>query len=630
MEASTARVVRFGIFELDAQSGELRRRGLKIRLPAQSFQILQLLLERRGEMVTREELRQRLWTSDTSVDFDVGVNNAVRKLREALDDSAENPRFVETLPRRGYRFIGQVTPDTANQIPGFTAGVAAPSVPRVRAGWIAGALVLAVTIAALTLGYERGWWGRMRAGVAAGPIRSLAVLPFENLTGDPAQEYFVDGMTDALTTDLAQMGGFDVISRASAMHYKGANKRPTAIGHDLNVDALVGGAIVRSGPRVRITAQLIHAATDRHVWANSYESDLSDVVALQQQIARAIAAAIGSRIAQPPPARAGGPTRVDPEAYDAYLKGLQAGGRQMYDGFRTAVAYFKEAVARQPDFAEAYAAMGRAQLQFLWVGPLSPREAIPDAEASARKALELDGTSAVAHRTLGSILTNFYWQWDEAEKEFQRARELNNNMVDEGRTATFIEAGRFDEAIAAAESARKLDPLSFNAYLAVASTYRAAGQYDRAIAEYRRAMDMAPGQSRGNFQLGATFVMMGRSNDGIAELEKAVTISQGNPRFQAYLGYAYAAAGRKADARTILNALESRARQQYVSAFGLALIHDALGEKEPALAALERAYQDRAVEFAQLNQYPPFKTIASEARFQAVMRLVGLPRRTRS
>jgi TolB-like protein/DNA-binding winged helix-turn-helix (wHTH) protein len=508
MEASTARVVRFGIFELDAQSGELRRRGLKIRLPAQSFQILQLLLERRGEMVTREELRQRLWTSDTSVDFDVGVNNAVRKLREALDDSAENPRFVETLPRRGYRFIGQVTPDTANQTPGFTAGVAAPSVPRVRAGWIAGALVLAVTIAALTLGWERGWWGRMRAGVAAGPIRSLAVLPFENLTGDPAQEYFVDGMTDALTTDLAQIGGFDVISRASAMHYKGANKRLTAIGHDLNVDALVGGAIVRSGPRVRITAQLIHAATDRHVWANSYESDLSDVVALQQQIARAIAAAIGSRIAQPPPARAGGPTRVDAEAYDAYLKATAASGRQTPDGFRTAVAYFEEAIARQPDFAAAYAAMAQAQLQLLFSGPMSPREVIPKAETSARKALQLDDTLGYAHRTLGTILQDFYWQWEEGDKEIRRAHELSGNSAEPPR-AELLRKGRFAEAAADAERSLRLDPLSFAAHVNVAIAYRAAGQHDRAIAGLRRALEIFPGQPRGHFQLGVTFMFMG-------------------------------------------------------------------------------------------------------------------------
>jgi TolB-like protein/DNA-binding winged helix-turn-helix (wHTH) protein/Flp pilus assembly protein TadD len=631
MEASsaTARVLRFGIFELDTQSGELRRHGLKIRLPDQSFQILQLLLDRSGEVVTREELRQRLWTSDTFVDFDVGVNSAIRKLREALDDSAESPRFVETLPRRGYRFIASVQSATTEQIPESVTGATATASARARPRWIAGGLVLAVTIATLVLIYERRWWERVRAGSAAAPIRSLAVLPFENLTGDPAQDYFVDGMTDALTTDLAQAGGFDVISRTSAMQYKDAKKPLTAIGRELKVDAVVEGAIIRTGQHVRITAQLIHAATDRHVWAQSFESELSDVLALQQQIARAIAAAIQGRLAPPSAVRSERRLAVDPQAYESYLKGLAVGGRQNYDGYRQAVAYFGDAVARQPEFALAYAAMAQAQLQFLYGGPLSPRETIPKAEAAARKALQLDDTLAQAHRSLGAILHNFYWRWEDGDKEFARARELNASATESqpAAAAALIRSGRFEEAIAKAERARQLDPHAFNTYMNLAVAYRAAGQYDRAIAEIRRALEIIPGQSRAHFQLGVTSLFMGRVNDAIGELETADKSSLGgNARFRAYLGYAYAAAGRPIDARRILKELQLRARQQYVSSFGLALVHDALGEKEPALAALEHAYQDRAVEFAQMAQYPPFKTIATDPRFQKTMRLIGLPR----
>jgi tetratricopeptide (TPR) repeat protein len=353
---------------------------------------------------------------------------------------------------------------------------------------------------------------------------------------------------------------------------------------------------------------------------------LNDVVALQQRIARAIATAVGGRVASPPPLRAGGPRGVNPEAYEAYLKGLAAKGGQGYDGFRTAVAYFEEATARQPDFAEAYAAMAEAQLQFLYGGPLSPREAIPKAEASVREALQLDDTIASAHRTLGTILNSFYWQRAEGDKELRRARELDGSSGETQGGAALIWTGHLKEAIAAAERARKLDPLSFDAYVNVAIAYRAAGQYDRAIAEFRRALELAPRQSRGHFQLAVTFIKMGRLDDAIGELETAITSSRGNPRFQAYLGYAYAVAGRPLDARRILNELESLARKQYVSAFGLALIHDALGEKEAALAALERAYQDRAVEFVQTEQYPPFKTVASDARFQARMRAIGLAR----
>jgi TolB-like protein/DNA-binding winged helix-turn-helix (wHTH) protein/Flp pilus assembly protein TadD len=602
---STAEVFRFGIFELDAQSGELRRHGVKVRLPEQSFQILRVLLDRPDELVTREELRQRLWTSDTFVDFDVGLNSAIRKLRDALDDSADNPTFIETLPRRGYRFIAPVKPSTTGPIPAQAATEATTPAARLRRWWMAGALVLA-TIATLVVIYERA--------PVAERIQSLAVLPFENLTGDPAQEYFVDGMTDALTTELAQLGGLEVISRTSAAQYKGTNKLLPAIGRELNVDALLEGSIARSGQHVRISAQLIHAATDRHVWARSYEGEMSDVVALQRQIARTIATAVGGRLASPMAAPARKTQAVNPDAYDAYLKGLAVAERDTYDGNRNAVAYFEEAVARQPDFALAYAAMAQAQFQFLFGGPLSPREAIPKAEAAARKALELDETLAQAHRTLGAILRDFYWQGEAADKEFRRARELGFNIAET--------PDRSEQAIARAERARKLDPLSFDAYMSVAFAYRAAGQYDRAIAEFRRALEITAGHPRAHFQIGATYMTMHRLNDAIGEFETAVASSQGNPRFKAYLGYAYAAAGRRLDARKIVYELESLSREQYVSAFGIALIYDALGQKSPALAAFERAYQDRAVEFAQISQYPPFTTIASDPRFEGPMRLI--------
>jgi TolB-like protein/DNA-binding winged helix-turn-helix (wHTH) protein/Flp pilus assembly protein TadD len=624
--APAARVLRFGIFELDVKSGELRRHGLKIRLPEQPFLILRMLLDRPGEVVTREELRQRLWSAHTSVDFDVGLNGAVRKLREALDDSADNPRFIETLPRRGYRFIASVqsapTEQTQEPIASGTTTLRA----RTRTQWIASGLVLAATIAMLALVYQRGWRERLQAGTASEPIRSIAVLPFANLTGDAGQDYFVDGVTDALTTDLVQAGGFDVISRTSALRYKQAKKPLAAIRQELNVDAVVDGAIVRTGPHVRITAQLIHAATDRHLWAQSYQGELSEVAALQRQMALAIAAAIAGRHASPP-ARAGSPLAINPDAYDAYLKGMSVLGRQSSDGYRNAVAYFESAVARQPDFAIAYAALAQAQLQALFGGPLAPREVIPKAEAAARKALQLDDTIAQAHRSLGAILHNFYWRWKDGDKEFARARELSADAgeIQPAAAAALIRSGRVAEAIAEAERARKLDPLAFSAYMNLAVAYRAAGQYDRAISEFRRALEIAPGNARVHFQLGVTALMRGRLNEAIGELETAVG-SQNNSRVQAYLGYAYAAAGRPLDARRILKELEARGRQQYVSSFGIALIHDALGDKDPALAAFERAVQDRAIEFAQLAQYPPFKTIASDPRFEGPMKLIA-PRR---
>lgn len=594
--------------------------------------MLVLLLERPGEVITREAVRQRLWPADTFVDFDAGLNSSIKKLRDALGDAAESSQFVETLPRRGYRFIAPVHPVTAAEVPA-SQPPAAPAVSRVRPRWIVGAVLVGVVTSALAVVYQSGSWQRLYAGPPTEGIRALAVLPFENLTGDPAQDYLAGGITDALTSSLAQAGGFHVVSRTSAAQYRSANKSLPAIARELNVDAVLEGSVVRWGRDVRVTAQLIDAGTDRHLWARSYEVGSSEVVRLHQQIARAIAAELQSRVTSSAPARADSTLRVNPEAYDAYLKGAFAMGRQTYDGIRSAVASFEDAIAREPAFAEAHAALAQAQIQLLFVGPLSPREVVPKAEAAARRALELDDTIAEAHRTLATIFNAFYWRWEDAEREARRARELAATDPGSARAEAtpLIREGRFEEAIAEAETASTRNPRSFNAHLNAALAYRAAGQHERAIARFRRALEIDPAGTRAQFQLGATLVMMGRLDDGIRELEAVVTQSQRTARFlQPYLGYAYAASGRRGEALRILQELESRARHQYVSSFGIALIHDGLGQKEPALAALEQAYQDRAVEFVQMAQYPAFKTIASDPRYDALMRRIGLPDKIRA
>jgi TolB-like protein/Flp pilus assembly protein TadD len=489
---------------------------------------------------------------------------------------------------------------------------------------VAGGVVMVAALAILAVSYQNGWW--LRARPAANETRSLAVLPFDNFTGDPAQQYLSDAITDALTTHLAEIELVNVISRASVMRYKTSDKQLTDIGRELNVDVLVQGAVSRSGHHLRVSARVVHAATDRHVWARSYDGELGDIIALQQKIAGDVAAAIGRRL--PAAAASRGPRSVHPAAADAYLKGMFALGPLTYDSVRTAIAYFEEAIARQRDYADAHAALAQAQLQLLFMGPLSPRQLIPKAEAAARRAIELDDTLPRPHETLGTILTHFYWKWAEGDAEFQRARQLRAPGGESVGTAgtVLIRTGRLDEGIAQAEREHRRDPLSFAAQMNLAVAYRAAANYDRAIAEFRRALEMSPKHARARFQIGVTFLLMGRHDEAIPELQAALPPVTGNPRMTAYLGYAYAAAGRTTDARSVLNQLVSRSRDQYVSAFGIALIHDALGEKEPALAALERAYQDRAVEFAQMFQYPPFKTMASHPRYETVMRRIGLPR----
>ena len=309
------------------------------------------------------------------------------------------------------------------------------------------------------------------------------------------------------------------------------------------------------------------------------------------------------------------------------LKGLTAQGQQQFEGFRRAVVYYEEAVGIQPDFAEAHAALAFAQMQFLFGGPLSPHEAIPKAEAAARRALQLDATMARAHLALGQILLLYHWRQNEGDRELERAAQLDGTAHEEAtgaRSASLRRRGRFDEAIAVAERGRRLDPLSVEAQLAVGTAYRAAGQHDRAIHELRQAVEMSPSRPRVHYQLGVTFLLLGRFADAIDALEIAARPIPGhNTRVEAHLGYAYAASGRIADARRVLKELEAHRREQYVSFFGVALIHDALEEKEPALAALRRAYEDRAVEFGLIDQYPVFKTIASELAYQTVMRQIG-------
>jgi TolB-like protein len=506
---------------------------------------------------------------------------------------------------------------------------AAPEPGSESAGRLRGRVFVALAVVLIGLLASIGLW-RFRSGSRAdsSAIHSLAVLPLENLTGNPAQGYFVDGMTDALITELAQVGGVSVISRTSSMQYKGANKRLADIAQELNVDGIVEGAASLTGSRVRVTAQLIHAATDRHVWARDYERDAEHVIELQAEIAHDIATAIengGGARASP---RALRRQVVNAEAYDLFLKGVQAEARQNYEGLRTAASYLEQAVNKQPDFARAFARLAGVRLQFLYVGPMSPDEVLPPAEAAARKALALDDTLVEPHRVLVWI-RRVYGDQAGADAETARVLELTpSTHKSQGvQAGLLMRAGRFDEAVVAAERARALDPLEVNGTLLVARTLQAAGHNARAIAELQNALRMAPNRSDVVFQLGAFHVLQGNTKAAIPEFEKAVQLStQRNPRFRAYLGYAYGIDGRAPESRQLLQELLDLRERQYVSSFGIALIHDALGEKAAALTALERAFREHAVEFVQLVCYPPFKTLASEPRYRELMQRSGASR----
>lgn len=508
------------------------------------------------------------------------------------------------------------------------AATAAPSASK-SPSWLLGRVVVVgvIALAALLLGLNVGHW-RDRLLVRGNPptIRSVTVLPLQNLTGDPTQEYFADGMTDALITQLAQMGDLRVISRTSVIQYKEARKSLPAIAQELNVDGIVEGAVVRSGPRVRITAQLIDARTDRHLWARSYERDLNDIVALQGEVVQAIAEAVVGRLTPQQRARLMSSRPINAEANELLFHGLLAASRDSYPGFSDAITYFEQAIAKQPDFAFAYAAMSRCYIVFSFVGPLSPQEFMPKAEAAARKALELDDMLPEAHAALGIILYRFHWDWSGAEKELRRALELNPNYGHPELSEFLSASGRAEEALAEAQRAQELDPLSVGSILGVAAAYRAVGQYDRAITEFRKALEKDPSRPRAHFQLGATYVEKGELDEGIAELETAVKLSQGNQRFLAYLGYADAVAGKKSEAQKILRELNTISHQQYVSPFGIALVDMGLGQKEAALAWLERAYEVHDYQLTGLVGDFRLNPLHSDPHFQDLVRRVGLAR----
>jgi TolB-like protein/DNA-binding winged helix-turn-helix (wHTH) protein/Flp pilus assembly protein TadD len=622
METLARRIVRFGAFEVDTLSGELREGGRRIRAPEQSFQVLALLLDRAGEVVTREELRQRLWPAGTFVDFDAGLNNAVRKLRDALGDSAEIPRYIETLPRRGYRLLAAVE---AQPLPApEEADATAPVRPvaGLRSRGVA-ALVTAVTavLVLLALAATGDRWRAERSGPVQ--VGSIAVLPFVNLSGDPEQDYFVDGMTDAVITNLAQVRALRVISRTSVMHYKRTSKLLPRIADELQADAVVEGTVTRAGDHVRVTAQLIHASTDRHLWARSYERELRDVLALQAELAGAIAQAVEVKLRPEESRRLAVRATVNAEAYDAYLKGRFFLNRRGPRDIPKAVEYFQQAIGRDPKYAPAYSGLSDAHRMFGLQG-LSPRECMPKAEAAARKALALDDTLAEAHASLAGVLYRYQWDWEGAEREFRLGLELDPNYAEGHRAYAMylLTVRRNEEAVAAARRARALSPLSMGINVELGSALVRVGRYGEAIEHLHKTLELNPKNPSAHAALAAAYDGQGDRARAVAMLEKAVSLSGGaaNP----WLGYAYGITGRRREALEILSRLETRSHEHYVTPQDFAVVHLGLGDKDQAFVWLEKAYEDRAFEVLGFSGLL-FDRLSDDPRFQDLLRRMRLP-----
>jgi TolB-like protein/DNA-binding winged helix-turn-helix (wHTH) protein/Tfp pilus assembly protein PilF len=632
-----ASVVRFGTYEVSLHSGEVRKSGLRIRIQQQPMKLLEILLERPGEVVTREELRSRVWADESFGDFDQAVNIAIAKLRSALGDSAENPRFIETLPKRGYRFIADVSVvdadarpkvlesaagDLRATAPGNKVQSAGLEVARKRRLWPPGwiivvlALVLSLPILAFLLFRSRGR--------ASADIRSLAVLPLDNLSGEASQNYFADGMTDELITDLAQISALRVISRTSVMVYKGARKPLPEIARELNVDAVVEGTVLRSGDQVRITAQLIEASTDKHLWSQSYEGDLRDTLALQKKVATAIAEQIRIELTPQEQAALKDAKVVNPEAYEAYLKGRYFWNKRTADGLKVALAYFNQAIEEDPKYAQAYSGLADtyALLGDWEYGVLVPSEAYPKAKAAAIKALDLDKTLAEAHTSLAFSLDAFDWDWQSAENEFRRAIELNTGYATAHHWYAWhlSEMGRNSEAIAEMKKAENLDPLSLIISADMAEILLVAHLNDEAVEQSRRTIDMDPHFGIAHYELGQAFVQKHSYDEAIAEFQKAIELSGGSIPCTSNLAYAYAVSNKRNEAVKILNDLLTRSTR---NASEIALMYVGLGEKDQAVKWLERAYGEHFNPSILVR--PAFDPLRSDPRFQNLVHRIGLP-----
>jgi TolB-like protein/DNA-binding winged helix-turn-helix (wHTH) protein/Tfp pilus assembly protein PilF len=619
--------LRFDGYELDVGAGELRKHGVKLRLRGQPLQVLEILLEHSGEVVTRAEFQTRIWTADTFVDFDHSLDNAIARIRGVLGDSAETPRYIETLPRRGYRYIGPVqdfqrlpvavdTVGHANQPPAL---ITPPKRTRHLAIFL---------YALLTLGLVAfGAWRYIHAKAAISPIRSIAVLPLKNFSGDPSEEFFADGITDQLITDLAKVGSLRVVSGTSVMQYKGTKKGLPEIARELNVDAIVEGSIGRSGQRVRVTAQLIQASTDQHLWAETYDRDLGDILNVQSEVADAIAQQVRGQLTPTERAQFRSAHAVNPAAYDDYLRGRLYFVNEFNKpaSLKRAQGYFQESIQKDSKFALAYAGLADTYVYLAFAGALNRDQAYRSAKEALAKALKLDDSIGEAYDTLGELSSEFDWDWNAADREFNRAIALapSYSCAHESRAIFLATTGRRAEALAEIAKIDQLD-YSFSAAIAESLTYRQLRDYPDLIESSKKWLLLDPKDWSLHLALGIGYEGTGKPEEAISEYQQAIAMSGGSEGVVA-LAHAFRATGKKAEAEKILRDLERKAKKSSASPYTMATIYAGLNENEKAFEFLEKAYSEKSLGLVgSIKSDSLLDNLRSDPRFQNLLRRMGL------
>jgi TolB-like protein/DNA-binding winged helix-turn-helix (wHTH) protein/Tfp pilus assembly protein PilF len=635
--ADPHRILCFGDFQVDIVSGELRRQGLKIRLQDQPFRLLALLLDRAGDVVTREKVRETLWAADTYVDFDHSLNTAVRKLREALGDSAEAPRYVETIARRGYRFIAPVAPlPTVHVVNSAAAAVPSllPSPAARRSSSTRRLLILAIVVVICAAAIVAYWVGRDGPTTQSGRKFTLAVLPFDNLSGDPEQEYLSDGLTEEMITQLGRLEPhrLRVLARSSTWKYKRADRDIGRLRRELGADYVLEGSLRRAGERVRITAQLVQAVDQSQVWADTYERDLRDVLFVQREVAEAVARTIAVTLTPDARTQLAHARPIHAEAYQDYLRGRFFWNRRTEPALRQALGYFQKAIAADPGYAPAYSgladsysSLGAASI----VGGLPPRQAMPEAKAAALKALQIDTTLAEAHTSLAMVQLLYDWDFAASESEFRRAIELDPNYTAAHHwySHCLLALGRTEDSLAESNRALELEPLQLVVGIHLGWHYLYARQYDQAIEQFRKTLELDPAFPQTQRYAAWAYLQKGMHAEAIAALRSALSSLGRDPEIEGELGHALGVAGRRAEALAILEGLDHLSATLYVSPYSVALVHAGLGNRDQALAWLDKAYAERSDYMPYITLEPMLDGLRSDHRFAVLVRRVGLPTR---
>ena len=648
-------LIRFGEdFEIDPRAFELRCEGHALKLERLPMQVLLILIEQKDQLVTREEIAEKIWGKDVFVDTDNSINGAIRKIRQALKDDPQEPRFVQTLSGRGYRFIAPVSELDGHTIASARNGslrpteaeqAAMPAQPigeRARGETEGGAPIAAVghrrqigLVASLVscccvLGIA-AWmgWTHFYGADAAHSIRSIAVLPLQNLSGDPAQDYFADGMTEELITELSRIQALKVISHTSVMEYKGTRKHLPQIARELGVDGILEGSVIRENDEVRVTVQLLDGPNDRHIWSESYERPLHGVLNLQREVAEAVTRQIRVTLTPEQEARLNAPRTVDPEAYEAYLRGRYYLSTQftLEQPLLQAKGYFEQSIHNDPGFAPAYSGLADSYFYLALFHHVPEETGLQSAMEALNKSMQLDNTIGEPHDTLGLIDWLHDWNWAAAERDLDQAITLAPSYPcgHEDRAELLAFLGRRAEALAELSRVNQIE-FGPSAAHTEAHVYFQLRDYPNLLEASRRGVASNPNEWMEHLNLGIGYEGTGNLPEAIAEYQKAVELSSGDQGARGSLAHAFAAAGNRAGAEGILHDLERRSKDRYVSPYVLATIYAGLGEKDTAFQFLEKAYDEKSLDFAwNLKVDLRIDNLRSDPRFQDLARRVRLP-----